>query len=124
MKRWPEFNSDGDLPLGVHPASLEDVCNHFGTTARRLLILDRLVRIYRMAQSTGHLARFVVFGSFITAKPEPRDIDIFLLMEDSFEVKNISSEAKLVFDRSAAQNFLGASVFWIRKSSAMERGAE
>jgi hypothetical protein len=32
---------------------------------------------------TGKVARFVVFGSFVTAKDEPNDVDVILLVEDS-----------------------------------------
>jgi len=39
---------------------------------------------YATLWASGHLARFIVFGSFVTAKPAPNDVDIFLLMEDSF----------------------------------------
>jgi hypothetical protein len=40
-------------------------------------------------------------------------------MEDSFDVRNVSNEARLVFDHGAAQNSLGASVFWIRRLAAL-----
>jgi hypothetical protein len=119
MKQWPTFNSNGDLPRGVHPATLEQVCQHFGATPRRAIMAQRLTRVYRLAQATGHLARFVIFGSFITAKSVPEDVDIFLLMEDSFDVRSVSNEARLVFDHGAAQNSLGASVFWIRRAAAI-----
>ena len=119
MKTWPEFNQHGDLPLGVHSATLSEVVQHFGSTARRVVITRRLERIYQLARSTGHLAHFIVFGSFVTAKAEPNDVHIFLLMEDSFDVRQVSSEARLVFDHAAAQNLLGASVFWIRRAAAL-----
>ena len=60
-----------------------------------------------------------MFGSFVTAKPASGDVDIFLLMEDSFEVNQIYSEAALIFDHQEAQNVLGASIFWIRKLAAI-----
>jgi predicted nucleotidyltransferase len=44
-----------------------------------------LTKIFNAALSTGHLARFIVFGSFVTAKEKPNDIDIFLMMDDEFE---------------------------------------
>ena len=119
MKQWPAFNAEGDLPVGLHSATLEEVCRHFGANLRRAVIAERLARIYRLAHATGHLARFIIFGSFITAKSEPRDVDIFLLMEDSFDVRKVSNEARLVFDHAAAQNSLGASVFWIRRIAAL-----
>jgi hypothetical protein len=105
--------------MGVHLATLDEVCSHFGATFRRAIISQRLTRVYRLAQATGHLARFIVFGSFVTTKSEPNDVDIFLLMEDSFDVTNVSSEARLVFDHAAAQNSLGASVFWLRRAAAL-----
>lgn len=119
MKAWPQFNEHGDLPVGIHAAALNEVVEHFETTPRRAVIARRLERIYQLARSTGHLARFVVFGSFVTARPEPNDVDIFLLMEDSFDVRQVSKEARLVFDHAAAQNLLGASVFWIRRAAAL-----
>ena len=120
MKAWPKFNEAGDLPPGIHDAKLEEVVHHFGTTSpRRAVLARRLERIWQLAYSTGHLARFVVFGSFITAKSEPNDVDIFLLMDDLFDVRTVSPEARPVFDHAAAQNLLGASVFWIRRLAAL-----
>jgi hypothetical protein len=40
-------------------------------------------------------------------------------MEDSIDVRQVSPEARLVFDHAAAQNLLGASVFWIRRAAAL-----
>ena len=119
MKIWPEFNQHGDLPPGVHPATFAETLSRFAGTPRRAVIARRLERIYSLARATGHLARFIVFGSFITDKTEPNDVDIFLLMEDSSDVSKVSTEAHLVFDHTAAQNLLGASVFWIRRAAAL-----
>jgi hypothetical protein len=86
MTNWRNFNNDGDLPIGVYPATLDEVIEYFGaSTPRRRIMALRLARIHRLASSTGHLARFIIFGSFVTLKPEPNDVDIFLLMDDSFD---------------------------------------
>jgi len=119
MKVWPEFNDCGDLPEGIHVASLEEVVHRFATTPRRTVIARRLERIFQLACSTGHLSRTVVFGSYITAKSEPNDVDIFMMMDDSFDVRQVSPEASLVFDHAAAQNLFGASVFWLRRAAAL-----
>jgi hypothetical protein len=63
----------------------------------------RLERICRLAQSTGQLGRFVVFGSFVTAKPEPNDVDVFMLMNDAFDLSALSGETAILFDHSSAQ---------------------
>jgi hypothetical protein len=121
MKNWPDFNDEGDLPPGIHQATLAEVIDHFGKdTPQRRIIARRLEHIYTLAVRTGHLARFIIFGSFVTAKPDPGDIDIFLLMEDSFDAGQLSGETALIFDHLAAQNYEGASIFWIRRLAALE----
>ncbi len=117
----PEFNENGDLPVGVHCASIVDVIDRFGMgSARRKLVAKRLERIYQLASETGHLARFVVFGSFVTDKHEPNDVDVFMIMDDNFEMGSLVAEPRLLFaDHSTAQDHFGASVFWIRRLAAM-----
>jgi hypothetical protein len=120
MKTWPSFDERWDLPVGIHQSPLSDVVQHFGrSTFQRSVLARRLERIYELANSTGHLARFVIFGSFITAKLEPNDVDIFLLMDDSFDVQQVAPDRRVVFDHQAAQNQLGASIFWIRRAAAL-----
>ena len=65
------------------------------------------------------MARCVVFGSFVTAKREPADVDLFLLMEDTFDVRQLIGEARVLFDHAAAQAHFGASVFWLRRLAAL-----
>src|SRR5438045_1747051 len=128
MKEWPDFDDDGDLPVGIHQATLSEVLNHFGVgSLQRRVVAQRLVRIYDLASGTGRLARFIIFGSFITAKPDPNDVDIFLLMEDSFAPQQVSGEAEIIFDHLASQEYEGASVFWLKNSGAIggeQRAAE
>ena len=121
MKKSPEFNDNGDLPAGIHQATLAEVLQHFGTgTIQRRLVAQRLARIYKLAKSTRQVARFVVFGSFVTAKPDPGDVDIFMLMENSFDSNQVRREAAIIFDHLAVQNVEGASVFWIRRLAAID----
>ena len=115
----PSFNESGELPLGVHAASLREVLARFGvSTPQRRVIALRLERIYQVARGSGHLARFVVFGSFVTDKPEPNDVDVFLLMEGTFDGSQLTGDVRLLFDHAAAQTHFGASVFWLRRSTS------
>lgn len=115
----PAYNEDGDLPSGIHPATLAEALARFGQgSLQRRAVGGRLTRIYRLAASTGHLARFVVFGSFVTAKADPRDVDVVLLMEDSFDVSALQGEAAVVFRHADADAQLGASIFWATRSGA------
>ena len=116
----PAFNQEGDLPPGVYRATLAEVLQRFGSgSVQRRAVADRLNRLYQLAVSTGQLARIVVFGSFVTAKHEPNDVDIVLLMEDTFDLAAVTGEAALVFQHLEAAAHFGASVFWTRRSGAI-----
>lgn len=116
----PDFTASGDLPPGVHQASLAETAARFGTgSERRKRLILRLERIHRIASETEHLARFVVFGSFVTAKHEPGDVDVFLIMDDAFDVAQLTGETRLLFDHAIAQAHFGCSVFWVRRLGAL-----
>jgi hypothetical protein len=116
----PPLTDVGELPPGVHRASLREVRDRFGTGSRqRMAVADRFDRIHRLAHGTGHLARFVVFGSFITDKAEPNDVDVFLIMDDAFSSEELRGETALLFDHAAADSHFGASVFWVRRLAAL-----
>ena len=120
MQEWPSFDKNGDLPAGIYRATLAEVLERFGTaTLQRRLVAQRLERIYTLAANTGQLTRFAVFGSFVTDTASPNDIDIFLIMADTFDARYVQDEAAIIFDHQAAQNIEGASVFWIRQLAAL-----
>ncbi len=121
MKQWPDFNENGDLPPGIHQATLTEVIGYFGkSTPQRQIMARRLEHIYNLVNETGHLARFIIFGSFVSNKSNPGDVDIFLLMENTFDVSQLSRETALIFDHVITQNYEGASIFWIRRLAAFE----
>ena len=117
----PPFMESGDLPPGVHRAAFDEIRKRFGLgTPQRRRVFLRLERIHSLARGTGHAARMIVFGSFVTTKSEPNDVDIFLLMADSFDVSAVTGETQLLFDHLAADAHFGASVFWLRRLAALE----
>src|SRR5262249_50444420 len=117
---FPPSNLEGDLPPSVYPATLAEILAHFGTgTVQRQAVATRLERVYRLIQSTGQLFRFVVYGSFVTAKPEPGDVDVFFLMEDAFDAGAQAGELAILLNHLAAQDYFGASVFWATRRGAL-----
>jgi hypothetical protein len=40
-------------------------------------------------------------------------------MDDSFDVSKVTAETAILFDYLAAQNFEGASIFWVRRVGAL-----
>lgn len=115
----PEFNDNGDLPVGLHYATLDEVLERFGhSTTQRAVVALRLERIRKLAMATGCVRRFVVFGSFVTSKPQPNDVDIFIVMKDDFDFSQTQGETRLLFEHGTAQSHFGASVFWLRQLAA------
>lgn len=116
----PEFTDTGDLPVGVHVASLVEVTFQLGKgSSRRKALALRLQRIYQIAAETGELRRFVVFGSFVTSTSRPNDVDVMMVMEDNFNVDELDGESAILFDHAVAQSHFGASVFWVRRVTAL-----
>jgi len=54
----------------------------------------------------------------VTEKHEPNDVDILILMEDSFDVACVTGEVAMVFQHMEADAHFGASVFWTPRSGA------
>jgi hypothetical protein len=80
----PEFNDDGYLPPGIHPATLEEVAARFGQESEvRLNQMESLRWLVDLARRAGVL-RLVVNGSFVTDKLEPNDVDCVLLIGMDF----------------------------------------
>ncbi len=81
----PDFRSDGYLPEGLFRATEAEITFRFGSAnpRRRRLIL-RLRRWVELARSVG-ATRLLVDGSFVTAKPEPEDIDAVVRLPSSFQ---------------------------------------
>lgn len=113
----PSFDHKGELPEGVHRAAMEEVVSRFGRgTPEREAVTARLLRIYGLAKATRELERLVIFGSYVTTKPDPKDVDIVLVMRDDFQVGTYGEPARGLFDHAQAAEVFGASVFWLRPS--------
>jgi len=103
------------LPIGLHQATLREVIDRLGSDSEwRKEIGARLQRIYHLAKSTGALDRFLIYGSFVTAKPEPNDVDVVLMMKDQFRTDDLQGDVRILLDHQRATQILGASIFWIR----------
>ena len=104
------FNTQGDLPSGVHQATLAEVVERFGYGApERVRVTERLQRVITLAQETGKLERVFIWGSYVTAKPDPGDVDLFLVMTPDFESHDYTGETRMVFDSATAERISGSS---------------
>jgi hypothetical protein len=84
----PPLDEEGYLPPGVHLCTLEEVDEHFGGSQgsnRRLRLFARLKEYVRDARQTGMAVALFLDGSFVTAKPDPNDIDLGLVLKPDHE---------------------------------------
>jgi len=111
----PPFNQDGNLPEGIHPATEHELFSRFATaSARRAWLGERLLELLETARGTGKLERLFLWGSFITGKGTPNDLDVLLVMAADFENDQMAEDVRLLFDHAQARIRFHADVFWTK----------
>ena len=67
-----------------------------------------------LARAPGKLQRIFIWGSFVTDKPFPRDLDISLLMQEGFDqdFAALSPSQRYVFEHEPARLRFEADIFW------------
>ena len=117
----PELTDLGEQPPGVHRAGWQEFQARFcGSSPRRVWLSGRLQALLKLAATNGKLRRAFVWGSFVTAKPAPKDVDLLLIMDEDFEVDSIAIPAQAVFDSARAKLLFESDVFWARSSIGRE----
>ena len=112
----PPLNKNGDLPPGAHAAGWAEIGQRFGTgSSARVRALAMLKHLHELAIRTGALKSFYVFGSFVSAAPDPRDVDAILIMRADFRLEECPRESRTLFAHADAEARYGASVFWLRE---------
>jgi hypothetical protein len=80
----PPFRPDGYLPDGVHACSEAEAVFRFGGgSKRRHRLVVRLRRWLELSRQVG-AQRFLLDGSFVTAKKKPDDVDAVVLLAQGF----------------------------------------
>ena len=85
-------------------------------SARRQWLGEQLRSLVTLAKSTGQLARVFLWGSFVTSKEVPNDLDVLLVMGAEFAVEAVPAPAHVVFDHVQARLRFQADVFWTKAS--------
>ncbi|HMG73984.1 MAG TPA: hypothetical protein VK582_10835 [Pyrinomonadaceae bacterium] len=80
---------DRVLPEGIHRCTLEECEAAFGgfmRSDRRPRLAEALRRYIGDARSAGVAVAVLVDGSYVTAKEEPRDVDLILVLRADFDL--------------------------------------
>ena len=117
----PELTEEGELPPGVHVADWQEFQARFCfSSPRRVWLAGRLRALMALAAANGSLRRLFIWGSFVTAKQSPKDLDLLLIMDEDFEVEGLAAPAQAVFDSVRAKLMFESDVFWARSSIGSE----
>lgn len=77
----PEFDDNGYLPPGIHPATFAEIQSRFGGPSEiRRVQVQSLGWLLEVAARAG-IRRIVIDGSFVTDAFEPNDVDGVLLAD-------------------------------------------
>jgi hypothetical protein len=89
----PELCPNGLLPPGIHAASLAEVVERFGSgSAARVRSAELLKAVVRAAIQYETIKRILIWGSFVTAKPEPNDLDYTAIVGIDFRTTILARE--------------------------------
>jgi hypothetical protein len=70
----PSFDKRGNLPPGIHPATIKEIERKFASTLHRRHLFSGLKRLLANLKAAG-CSTFYLDGSYITSKEEPGDYD-------------------------------------------------
>ena len=83
---------DGVLPEGIHDCTIDEMDAMFGRfrrSARRVLLVEKLRAFLEEARRRGVVSAVVIDGSFVTAKDEPEDIDLVIVLPADLDLSNM-----------------------------------
>lgn len=111
----PELGSDGYLPPGIHAASMREVLARYAIhTPARERCGNLLRLIVGNAKSYPTIKRVLLWGSFVTAKPEPGDMDYSIIVEVGHKAAQVAVEHHRFFVPVIARQHYGVDVSYLR----------
>ena len=89
----PEFYDGMYLPPGDHPATWPEVVEKFGGGAIRSDFCRRLLRLLQAAKNCN-FREVYLFGSFISAKELPGDVDLMWVYDVGLDFDSLRTECR------------------------------
>jgi hypothetical protein len=86
----PDLTPEGFLPEGIHDCTLNEIRERFGQFQEsdfRCRLFEKLEEFVRQASRTGLVTAVIVDGSFVTARPEPNDVDIIVVVRPDHDFR-------------------------------------
>jgi hypothetical protein len=104
----PEFELNGNLPPGIHLTKLSEIRTRLGVgSVARQHQMNLLQMVADAAQNYSTIKRILLWGSFITTKPEPNDLDYSIVVGVNHRQVQINPEHRRFLVGVDARQFYG-----------------
>lgn len=107
----PSFDSEGNLPPGLHQATWAEFRERFwlfGHSEQRLRLGRQIERLLEEARASQIVERIVFGGSFVTDQAEPHDFDCIIVLKADTRYDNLTPSQRWVADtREASRRYRG-----------------
>lgn len=117
----PPFDDEGLLPYGIHDCSLQEAAARFAgfqTSDRRPQLWARLSEFMGETKDGWLVEEVLVDGSFVTAKADPNDIDLVLVVAETYDIAADLSPAQYnLLSQRAVRRRLGFDILVVRNGS-------
>jgi hypothetical protein len=80
----PALQENDFLPPGLYLADLDEIRERFGRTSEQRRMLFNRLQMFVDAARYVEALRMVVAGSYVTAKTNPRDVDVVIWVGERF----------------------------------------
>gem|GEM_PF-2491107 len=103
-------------------ASLDDLRIRFGTsTPRRQFLFRQLELIIDQLRATRSLKQVYLFGSFVSGKASPNDIDLLVIMNAGFSTAQLGGKVLELFQHDVCRIRYHADLFWVTEAVGKAR---
>lgn len=93
----PEFDEHGNLPPGIHQATLHEVVDRFGDSRslKRRSVTNSFEEFYDFIQEFA--VGIYINGSYVTSKLAPNDVDLLVILPSDFDFASPGSRQLVRF---------------------------
>ena len=104
----PELMPNGILPPGIHAATLAEIVERYGAGSEARERQGHLLQlIVEAALNYPTIKRILVWGSFVTSKAEPNDLDYSLVVARAYDLERIAEPHRRFLVSFEARQFYG-----------------
>ena len=117
----PPFNEHGLLPEGIHESTVDETGARFGAfqlSDRRPRLWSTFQVFLQEARACGLVEAVLLDGSFVTARPDPNDIDLVVIVTSGYDfAQELRPGAYNVLSKRSVRRRLGFDIVLARSET-------